>query len=94
MYKGCFYFVIDDYVREEYEKILSNITVNNPYILMSFKNFYEKNFIRGKIEYIYLNYKLLILFLQNRIAFLYKRSISNPNYMLCKKRLLKEFNQL
>lgn len=55
----------------------------------------HSNFITWKIKYIQMNYKNVnLLLLQNRIAFLYKRAISNPEYKLCKHRLIRECIEL
>ena len=53
------------------------------------------NFIKWKVDYIIMNYKdISLIFMQNRLAFLYRRAISNPAYRLCKKRLIREYNEI
>ena len=68
----------------------------NHYILNSliYMNVYS-NFIQWKIEYIQMNYRNInLLYMQNRLAFLFKRAITNPNYYLCKQRLMKEYSEI
>lgn len=65
------------------------------YILTSiiYMNTYS-SYIKWKVDYIAMNYNINLIFMQNRIAFLYRRAISNPEYKLCKQRLIREYNEI
>lgn len=65
------------------------------YYFMSIKYMISYGFYKWKIDYIKTNYKHINLdFLQTRVAYLFRRAISNPEYNLCKQRLIKEYDEL